>query len=219
VRSVGGATGPVFAAADATLPLDWPIDQGGVVAVVDRAPRWLPAQTPDEEVLAVASWPRVTAVTAVRPGADRVKVGLAAAFAAHLADDRRDRPELGSVFITGADRPSPPAGWVRLPHVVTLATPEPVDELVWEILPRALARRWLGRPLPRRCFVEAQPAALLSLQRAARSGRLVDTPAGRMLAEALSGRYLSTRFVYDHTRLVARALRELTGAEAGGGRG
>src|SRR6266545_1145339 len=60
-----------------------------------------------------------------------------------------------------------------------------------------------GRPTPPKGWVRA----------ALRSGRLASTPTGRALAEALHGRDLSTGFVYDHVRLVSRALRELTRVE------
>ena len=204
----------VFTAAEAGLGLTWPAEQGGMVATIDAAARWLAARTPEREVAAVTSWPRVTSVSLVAPGTDPGRAGLALRFAEHLAHLRRGRPDLGGVFITAADRPMPPRGWVRLAHLVAFAAPDPVDELVWEILPRGRARRWLGRRPPRRCFVEAHQPGLVRLRQAARTGRLADTPAGDHLAAALHGRELSTEFVYRHTRLVVRALRVLAGARA-----
>jgi len=213
MTTVDSAARSVFTAADARLELTWPADQSGVVVVVDAAVRWIAARTPDVEATAVASWPRVSAVTVVTPGADPARVGLAAAYASYLAKLRSPRPELGGVFITAAEPPTPPRGWVRLPHLVTVAAPDPVDEMVWELLPSGRAWRLIGRGLPRRCFVESRRDALVRLRRALRRGNLASMPAVRALAEALAGRDLSTPFVYEHQALVTRALRELTDAD------
>lgn len=185
-----------------------------MVVIVDAAALWLAAHSPAVEAAAAATWPQVTAVTLVTPGADPARVGLAALFAAHLATVRRGRPDPADAFITAADRPTPPEGWVRLPHLVTVVTPEPVDEIVWEILPHEQAQRWFGRRLGRRGFIESHLPALLRLRQEMRSGWLAYTPTGRALAEVLHGRELSTTFAHDHSRLVSRALRELAGAEA-----
>ncbi len=207
------AAGPVFTAADARLEPSWPADRSGVVVIVDARTRWFAAREPELEAAAAASWPRVTAVSLAPAGADPARVGLAAVFAAHLARVRRERRDRGDAFITAAGRPTPPKGWVRVAHLVTLATPDLVDELVWEILPHQEARRWIGRHPARSGFVEAHLPGLVRLRAALRSGRLASTPTGRALAEALHGRDLSTGFVYDHVRLVSRALRELTRVE------
>jgi hypothetical protein len=208
-----GAAERVFTAADTTLGLAWPKDQGGLVLMVDAVPRWLAARTPELEAAAVAGWPRVTAVALAPPGADPARVGLAMAFAAHLPAVRRGRPDLGQVFVIAPDRPKLSPGWVRLPHLVTLAAPEPVDDMVWEILPRERAQRWVGRNRRGRRFVEAHLPALVRLRRAARCGHLPDTATARALARALRGRDLSTTFVYEHIRLVSRTLAELASIE------
>jgi hypothetical protein len=145
---------------------------------------------------------------------------LAVAFAAHLRAVRARGPAPGC-GATSTTRPATlPPRTVRVPHLVAVTTTTGAstgtngegigDAVVWEVMPAATTRAWLGARLPDQQFAEDNLAGLLALRAAARTGLLPDTPAGRHLAGLLStGWYLSIRLVYQRQDLIRATLDDL----------
>jgi hypothetical protein len=179
--------------------------------LVWRAGHRLPAHVPvDPHRLAQAAIARTrqprTIAVALHTGGDADSARLPLAFAAHLdarrraADPRPVRP-----CATAAGMPELPRSGrlVRLPHLLTVqdGSGDLRDEVVWEVMTTAQARRWLGGPLPDQALFEQRLPALRYLRRLARTRSWPDTANGRRLRELLAEQYLSIRLVYRYPAL------------------
>ncbi|WP_180931202.1 hypothetical protein [Streptomyces sp. AJS327] len=139
-------------------------------------------------------------------GTEGENIGLALALADHLTTCRGPRARIGPCSLTP---PPLTPGYLRLPHLVWAQTPHGARDLpVWESLTTTEARRWLGTrpPAADLDFIERHLDQLLLLKRRARAhptaadGSAI-SPAQRSLNRLLArtGRYLSIRFVLQHT--------------------
>jgi hypothetical protein len=141
----------------------------------------------------------VRAVTLMPASADARYADLGLRFAAHLTAQRAHwfgtRPSL-----TSWDWPTPPRGWLRVPHLLSITNPgrstDVLDTVIWELIDEAAATEWIGGPLPDLPFFEAHLAGLVALRAAARTGQLPATHAGQRLQALLRDQELSTRLVY-----------------------
>lgn len=147
---------------------------------------------PAIEGLARLHYPGVRAVSLTLARNDPRRVRVALELALELAKKRQV-----AACLTAWHRPTPPPEVVRIPHLVTVQRDGAVtDEVVWELAPVAVARDWLGGPLPDQPFFEAHLETLLRLRGAARQGRLPATGAAADLADLLGDRDLSIKLVY-----------------------
>jgi hypothetical protein len=150
----------------------------------------------DQELqgLARLGYPGVRGVTLAPAKSDPRRVKLALELAIDLTAARAN-----GACLTSWARPAPPAGVVRIPHLVTIRRDGAVtDTVVWELAPLATAQHWLGGPLPDQRFFETHLDALLRLRGAARRGQLPASAVAAGLAELIPDRDLSIRVVYAH---------------------
>ncbi len=132
-------------------------------------------------------------------------------FAEHLAAVRAERSQesadgLPTVF---GDRPEPIGGVVRIPHLVAVIGPGGAvdDKVIWEVMPAVDVEPWCGL-VPEWAWFERRLDWLLELRRRLRADDLPETAGVARLRAALSGRYLSIRFAYQHPREIADVLGE-----------
>ncbi|WP_344664651.1 hypothetical protein [Catenulispora yoronensis] len=139
-------------------------------------------------------------------------------FAEHLAAVRAERTQSPGVGLPAVSehRPEPAGGAVRIPHLVAIAAADgPVtDRVLWEVMAGIDVRPWCGL-IPERGWFEHRLDALLDLRRKLRAGDLPASAAVSELRAALTGRYLSIRFAYQHQSVIALVLDEIA-AEAHG---
>ena len=156
---------------------------------------------PVGQAMAVARRAETRVAVLLPGGADARRAGLALEVARHLRAGRTDGPGPGWC-LTSLERPEPPGGAVRVPHLVSVRHRDVVtDTVVWEVMDREQAEAWSGGPLPDQRFVEDGLAGLLDLRAGARVGRFPATAAGGRLARLLNGRELSIRVVYQRPGL------------------
>jgi len=168
---------------------------------------------PEAQGLARLQYPGVRAVTLAPARGDPRRVRLGLELAIHLAAARRNGSAAEPACLTSWSAPVPPAGVVRIPHLVTIQRDGVItDTVVWELATLATAQRWLGGPLPDLAFFEAHLDALLRLRGAARRGQLPATALAVGLTGLLRHRDLSIRLVYEQSTMF-RAL--LTGYPRG----
>jgi hypothetical protein len=165
---------------------------------------------PLRDGMALRDHPDIQGIALASPKTEPRSLGLALSFAAHLVLYRRqDQFPLWPPYVVSPDAWDPESGIVRLPHMLaSLAGGQVKDEVVWEYFPHSVAEQWLGGPLPDQRFFEENLSNLLSLRQRARAGQLKtanETYLDRLLK---TGRYISIRFVYQHSRLMRELLEE-----------
>jgi hypothetical protein len=180
-------------------PITW---ADGLLAREDRRlVVWATATDPEQQGLNLLGQPGVQAAALATGRPDPRRVRLALEVAIDLAARREGGPAAGAC-LTSWSLPAPPAGVVRIPHLITIGySGGATDTVVWELAPTGLARSWLGGPLPDLSYFEARLDALLRLRGAARRGQLPGTAVSAGLAELLPDRDLSIRQVYGHPDL------------------
>jgi hypothetical protein len=152
---------------------------------------------PAAQGLARLQYPGVRAITLAPAKGDPRRVRLGLELAIHLAAARSNGTE--AACLTSWSPPVPPAGVVRIPHLITIQRDGVVtDTVVWELATLASAEHWLRRPLPDLSFFEAHLDTLLRLRGAARRAQLPATAVAVGLADLLRDRDLSIRLVYEH---------------------
>lgn len=187
------------------------LGSGWADALLARVGHWLYVWAAADGGLAaraveIVGYAEVVAATVAPARADPRHLGLALETACRLASTR-STGGAGStgVCLTSWSPPDPPAGCVRVPHLLTvwhggLAT----DAVVWEILQPAAAERWLGVRLHPATveFVETNLDALVGLRAAARRGDLPPTAAVARLFSLLGpDRDLPISLVYQRPDL------------------
>lgn len=186
-------------------PITW---ADGLLAREDgRMVVWATTATdPEQQGLTLLGQHGVEAAALATGRTDPRRVRLALEVAIDLAARREGGPAAGAC-LTSWSLPTPPAGVVRIPHLVTIGySGGATDTVVWELAPAALARSWLGGPLPDQSYFETHLDALLRLRGAARRGQLPGTAVSAGLAELLPDRDLSIRQVYGHPDLFRTVL-------------
>lgn len=155
---------------------------------------------PEAQGLARLQYPGVRAITFAPAKADPRRVRLGLELAMNLAAGRRN--DAAQACLTSWAPPEPPAGVVRIPHMISIQRDGMVvDRVVWELATLPTAERWLGRPLPDLSFFEAHLDTLLRLRGAARRALLPATAVALGLADLLRERDLSIRLVYEHAAM------------------
>jgi len=159
---------------------------------------------------------------AMHEGGNTDLAQLALAFAIHLNTRRREDPDPVRPCLTSAGKPDLASvpDLVRVPHLVTLVAETPgglSDHVLWEVMTRSQASRWLGGPIPNQALFEQGLPSLLQLRQLIRTGRVPGGHLGQCLREVLAERYMSIRVVYQHSELFAELIRVICLPPASGG--
>jgi len=165
--------------------------------------------TAAEAVRARAQGATCAVALAAGTGDHHQEVGLALAFAEHLAEHRTGLLAVHRTCVIAPTRPQVPADLVRIPHLLSVNRAGiGRDAALWEILPRAEIEPWLGKPLPEgAALIEDRLDQLLDLRGAAHDRTLPRTSGHGTLTDLLErGRYFSIRFVYQHIGLITDLL-------------
>jgi hypothetical protein len=122
--------------------------------------------------------------------------GIGLEFSKHLAMHRQRRWGEYVSAITFTQKPSTDSATIRIPHLVSVLADQRIqDTVIWEILPTGDVVRWMDVPLPEQGYFEDRLDTLLALRQRIRMG----TEGASGLRTLLGERYLSIKFVYEHT--------------------
>jgi hypothetical protein len=158
---------------------------------------------PEPQALELVDQFTVPAATLVRPGTDVRQAWAALQVAVWLSHRPTTRGGRVKCCLTSWAAPTPPAGTVRIPHLLSISRgTTAVDAVVWELADIASARELAGLPTDWE-FFDCRVSTLLELRAALRAQRLPATPLARRVSELTwaHGEELSIELVYREAGL------------------